>query len=181
VSSHFKAVDDVVLVIGETKPCDLGGSAYLADIHGIERGALPELNYETEKRACDTVRELVAAKLLRSCHDVSQGGLAVALAECCFSDYSQPLGVSVTLTDPSLRGDVALFSESGARFIISCKAGDVERVKKLLATHSVPVTGEGRVGGTTITLANTASVVASVPSAQAFQAWHNGLDQIFSA
>lgn len=176
VSSTFKAEGDVVLIIGETKPTDLGGSAYLAEIHGIERGALPELNYETEKRACDTIRELVAAKLLRSCHDVSQGGLAVALAECCFSDYSQPLGVSVTLTDPSLRGDVALFSESGARFIISCKAGDVASVKKLLASHAVPVTGEGRVGGTAITLHG----VASVPSEQAFHAWHNGLDQIFS-
>jgi phosphoribosylformylglycinamidine synthase len=176
VSSHFKTADDVVLVIGETKQTDLGGSAYLADIHGIERGALPELNYETEKRTCDAIRALIAAKLLRSCHDVSQGGLAVALAECCFSDYAQPLGVSVTLTDPSLRGDAVLFSESGARFIISCKASDVASVKKLLATHSVPVTGEGLVGGAAITLAN----IASVPSVQAFQAWHNGLDQIFS-
>lgn len=176
VSSHFKAADDVVLVIGETKPSDLGGSAYLADIHGIERGALPELDYETEQRTCDAIRALISAKLLCSCHDVSQGGLAVALAECCFADYSQPLGVSVKLSDSSLRGDVALFSESGARFILSCKASDVAHVKKLLATHSVPVSGEGRVGGTAITLEGT----ASVPSAQAFQMWYNGLDQIFS-
>ncbi len=176
VSSGFKGADDVVLVIGETKSSDLGGSAYLAEIHGIERGALPELNYEREKRSCDAVRELIAARLLCSCHDVSQGGLAVALAECCFSDYSAPLGAQVKLTDNSLRGDVALFSESGARFVISCSASNVDRVKSILSKHAIAVAGEGRVGGDTITVSNVAQITAK----DAFSAWFNGLDQIFS-
>jgi phosphoribosylformylglycinamidine synthase len=176
VSSGFKGADDVVLVIGETKSSDLGGSAYLAEIHGIERGALPELNYEREKRSCDAVRELIAARLLCSCHDVSQGGLAVALAECCFSDYSAPLGAQVKLTDNSLRGDVALFSESGARFVISCSASNADRVKSILSKHAIAVAGEGRVGGDTITVSNVAQITAK----DAFSAWFNGLDQIFS-
>jgi phosphoribosylformylglycinamidine synthase len=176
VSSGFKGADDVVLVIGETKSSDLGGSAYLAEIHGIERGALPELNYEREKRSCDAVRELIAARLLCSCHDVSQGGLAVALAECCFSDYSAPLGAQVKLTDNSLRGDVALFSESGARFVISCSASNVDRVKSILSKHAIAVAGEGRVGGDTITVSDVAQITAK----DAFSAWFNGLDQIFS-
>ncbi len=176
VSSGFKAVGDTVLIIGETRSCDLGGSAYLAEIHGIEYGALPELNYEREKKACDAVRELIAAQLLRSCHDVSQGGLAVALAECCFSDYASPHGCEVTLTDTSLRGDVALFAESGARFVISCTARDAQYIKNILTKHDVTVAGEGRVGGTTITVSGVAEIIAE----DAFNAWFSGLDQIFS-
>ncbi|MFN4895705.1 MAG: phosphoribosylformylglycinamidine synthase subunit PurL [Pseudomonadota bacterium] len=176
VSSAFKSNGDIVLLIGETKPSDLGGSAYLAEIHGIERGALPELNYELEKRTCDAIRTLIKQRLLRSCHDVSQGGLAVALAECCFSDYSKPFGVVASLHDTSLRADVALFSESGARFVVSCKEDDVAQVRKILSAHAVAITGEGRVGGENITLQK----VASVPSELAYRAWYTGLDQIFS-
>jgi phosphoribosylformylglycinamidine synthase II len=176
VSSGFKSEGDIVIIIGETKSTDLGGSAYLAEIHGIERGALPELNYLTEKRTCDAIRSLIAERLLCSCHDVSQGGLAVALAECCFSDYAKPFGVEITLKAADLRGDAALFSESGARFIVSCKARDLARVKQLLAESSVPVSGEGRVGGNEISILN----VASLSSAAAYRAWYSGLDQIFS-
>lgn len=176
VSAAFKAAGDVVFVLGETKPSDMGGSAYLSEIHGIERGALPELNYEREKTSCDAVRELIAKKLLQSCHDLSQGGLAVALAESCFSDYSEPFGVRVTLADTSLRGDVALFAESGARFIISCEPDKADQVRDSLAKSRVPISGEGRVGGTTIAIAGVAEILAN----EAFKAWFSGLDQIFS-
>lgn len=176
VSATFKRIDDIVFVLGETKPCDMGGSAYLAEIHGIERGALPELDYEREKKICDAVRELVAAKLLNSCHDLSQGGLAVALAECCFSDYSAPLGAHITLRDTSLRGDVALFAESGARFVISCNTNNADQIRSILAKCAVPIAGEGRVGGSTIKV----SGVAEISAQEAFKAWFSGLDQIFS-
>jgi phosphoribosylformylglycinamidine synthase len=176
VSSGFKADGHTVLIIGEAKPSDIGGSAYLAEIHGIERGALPELNYEREKKTCDAVRELVATRLLHSCHDISQGGLAVALAECCFSDYAAPRGAQVTLADTSLRGDVALFAESGARFVISCSASNADRVESILNTHEIVVAGEGRVGGDTIAV----SGVAEIAAQDAFNAWFGGLDQIFS-
>jgi len=175
VSAGFKNDGDVVLLIGETRDSEIGGSSYLAEAHGIERGALPELNYELEKRSCDTIRKLIAKRLIRSCHDLSQGGLGVALAECCFSDYSAPKGVSLKLTHDTARRDLALFAESGARFIVSCDKSSLAAIKDLLKTESVAISGEGVVGGSTISVTGVASIQADA----AYKAWFGGLDHIF--
>jgi phosphoribosylformylglycinamidine synthase len=165
----------VVLLVGETRASDIGGSSYLADIHGIEKGALPELNYTLERKTCDTIRELISKKLLSSCHDLSQGGLAVALAECCFSDYAPPKGVTLSLKDSSMRGDLALFAESGARFLISCEINSVDKVREIVKNAGLVVSGEGSVGGSEIAV----SGLASISAQSAYSSWFNGLDHIF--
>lgn len=176
IGSTFKSDGDVVFLLGETNEADLGGSSYLAEVHKIERGALPDLDYELEKRTCDCVRLLIEKRLLSSCHDISQGGLAVTLAEACFSDYLPPRGVSLTPNSHSeIRGDALLFSESGARFLISCNPAHADTVRKLVAEHSVVITAQGTVGGTSIEVKH----VAAVPAGAAYQAWHQGLDQLF--
>jgi phosphoribosylformylglycinamidine (FGAM) synthase-like enzyme len=73
------------------------------------------------------------------------------------------------------RGDALLFSESGARFLISCSPSNAEAVKKVVAEYSLSITAEGKVGGTTIEIKD----VASIPAAPAYQAWFQGLDQLF--
>jgi phosphoribosylformylglycinamidine synthase II len=175
VSAGFKNDGDVVLLVGETRASDIGGSSYLADIHGIEKGALPELNYTLERKTCDTIRELISKKLLSSCHDLSQGGLAVALAECCFSDYAPPKGVTLSLKDSSMRGDLALFAESGARFLISCEINSVDKVREIVKNAGLVVSGEGSVGGSEIAV----SGLASISAQSAYSSWFNGLDHIF--
>lgn len=176
IGSTFRDDGAVVFLLGETNETDLGGSSYLAEIHKVERGALPELNYELEKRSCDCVRTLIERSLLQSCHDVSQGGLAVTLAEACFSDYLAPRGVSLRLTNPkSMRKDALLFSESGARFVLSCSPSNAEAVRKIVTECSLTITAEGTVGGTTIEIKD----VASIPSASAYKAWYVGLELLF--
>jgi phosphoribosylformylglycinamidine synthase len=177
VPSQFRAPGDYVLLLGETREAELGGSAYLAFQHGIERGELPALDYKAEKRACDFVRSLAEKKLINSCHDLSEGGLGVALAECCFRDYEAPLGVTLSLTKKNTRPDAALFAESGARFIISLPAKAVAEVKAAATAAGVPIGGEGIVSGDAIGVDG----VASIPSHKAFKAWFNGLDQLFEA
>jgi phosphoribosylformylglycinamidine synthase len=176
VSSGFKADGDVVFLIGTTRAEDLGGSAYLAEIHKVERGALPSLDYELEKRTCDCIRELIDAELLQSCHDLSQGGLAIALAESCFSDYTAPRGVQLSLSQHDLRPDVALFAESGARFLVSCTPAQAASVRALITQRGLPITGEGVVGGDTIAIKS----VAEISSKEAFKGWCEGLEEIFS-
>ena len=175
VASTFKADGDVVFLIGETRESDLGGSAYLAEVHSIERGELPALDYDLEKRSCDAVRALIDAKLLQSCHDLSQGGLGVALAEACFSDYLPPRGVTVKLARTQIRKDAALFSESGARFLISCKPEHAASVRSMITTHGLSITAEGVVGGHSITIDG----VAQISSQDGFKAWYHGLDELF--
>lgn len=73
VPSHFQRSGDAVLLIGETNPNDVGGSAYLATVHSTERGALPPVDYAREKKTCDAIRSLIDARLISSCHDLSEG------------------------------------------------------------------------------------------------------------
>ena len=177
VPSHFRRPGDVVLLIGETHEADIGGSAYLAALHGIERGALPKLDFVLERKTCELIRSLADKRLLVSCHDLSEGGLGVAFAECCFRDYEAPLGASLTLARKNTRPDFALFSESGARFLVSVTAQDAAAVKAAVQAAGLIVSGEGSVGGEAITVEG----VASIPAATGFKAWFGGLDGIFEA
>jgi phosphoribosylformylglycinamidine synthase len=176
VGSTFKEAGDTVLLLGETNEADLGGSAYLAELHSLQRGALPAIDYDLEKRVCDLVREAIAKKLLRSCHDLSQGGLAVALAEGCFNQYSAPLGVKLTPRSAPKRGDALLFAETGARFIISCEPSKREALLALCKERSIAITAEGVVGGDQITIEG----VATLSATKANDSWQRGLDAIFN-
>ena len=177
VPSHFKRSGDTILLVGATNPHEIGGSAYLATVHGIERGELPKLDYTLERSTCDGIRTLIDEKLLSSCHDISEGGLGIALAECCFKDYEAPLGAQLTLISSAGRPDGLLFSETGARFIVSCSPKNTETVKAKLSTLGLTIGGEGTVGGPTIKVEG----VAEIDAAKAFKAWFTGLDQIFEA
>jgi phosphoribosylformylglycinamidine synthase len=177
VPSHFKRAGDAILLVGETDPTEIGGSAYVATVHKIERGALPALDYTLERTTCNGIRALIDAGLLSSCHDISDGGLGIALAECCFKDYEAPLGATLKLATSSGRPDGLLFAESGARFIVSCSPNNVAAVKEKLTSQGLTIGGEGTVGGTTIQVEG----VAEIDLTAGFDAWFKGLDQIFEA
>jgi len=175
IGGTFKEKGDVILLLGTTHEDELGGSEYLALHFNRTSDAIPALDYKLEKQSCEAIRTLIDRRLLRSCHDLSQGGLAIALAECCFQDYASPLGATLDLQFSYNRRDAVLFSESGARFIISCKPGDEEAVRRLLDSYHVPVTGRGTVGGNSIAIQGIASISAS----DAYTRWWNGLDSVF--
>jgi phosphoribosylformylglycinamidine synthase len=176
-SATFKDNGDIILLIGKNDESSLGGSAYLAEIHEIERGALPELDYNLERKTCDCIRSLIDKRLLQSCHDLSQGGLGLALAESCFREYLPPLGASLTLTDQPSRRDAALFNESGARFLVSCTPANRAAVISAITGHGLTIAAEGVVGGDTISVKG----VAEVSLSSAHKVWHTGLDAIFEA
>lgn len=177
VPSHFQRSGDSILLIGETDPSDVGGSAYLAAIHGTERGALPRLDYARERKACDAIRSLIDDRLLSSCHDLSEGGLGIALAECCFKEYEAPLGASIALTTTSGRPDGVLFAESGARFLVSCEPEKVDMVKSKLQTLGISISGQGTVGGSSVRVEG----IAELDLSKGFKAWFTGLDELFEA
>jgi phosphoribosylformylglycinamidine synthase II len=177
VPSHFQRSGDAVLLIGDTDPNDVGGSAYLAAIHATERGALPQVDYARERKTCDAIRSLIDARLLSSCHDLSEGGLGIALAECCFKEYDAPVGASISLTTKSGRPDGLLFAESGARFLVSCAAEKVATVKAKLQDLGIVVSGQGTVGGSSIKVEG----IAEIDLSKAFKAWFTGLDDLFEA
>jgi phosphoribosylformylglycinamidine synthase len=145
VAAGFAGAGDVVLVLGETLE-ELGGSEYLAVIHGREGGELPRLDLEAEARLHVLLAEAAAEQLLRSAHDAAEGGLAVALAECAlFLGH----GVEACL-EGDLRPDALLFGESASRAVVSVAPAHCERFEKLARSHQVPCARVGTSGGTRI-------------------------------
>ena len=176
VSAYFSRPQDVVLVVGDSRSASLGGSEFSAVIHGVEKGGLALLDYDSELRTAEFIRNLAGRKFLRSCHDISSGGLAVALAECCFGAQpglpgARAVGVSIAAESASGRGDTLLFAEGGARYIISIDPARESVVRELAAKAQVPISFKGSVGGSAIVIEQ----LARLDLEEAQQRWRNGL------
>lgn len=143
----FKAEGDAIYVLGDTH-AELGGSEFQAVVHGVSEGRPPELNLGTEKKLLDGVLKAIQSGLVQSAHDVSEGGLAAALAESCISGN---VGASVEWST-DLRSDVALFSESQSRIVLSVSADHKNALEKLLEEAGVPFTALGFVGGSKLSI-----------------------------
>ena len=94
-TSYFKNEGDLIYVFGEDKE-ELGGSEYLKVIHKKVEGNSPQINLSTEKKMQDTVLELIRRELINSAHDISEGGIVCALAECCIINDEKMIGAEVT-------------------------------------------------------------------------------------
>ncbi|MBA3658708.1 MAG: phosphoribosylformylglycinamidine synthase subunit PurL [Gemmatimonadales bacterium] len=149
VPSHFSVPSDQILILGTTRG-ELGGSAYWAEIHDFVGGRPARIDLEAERRLQRLLVEAAGKRLLRSAHDCSEGGLAVAIAESAIGGpyAAAGHGVELDLTDHArgLALDGLLFGEDGARVVVSCAPADVDAFRKLCAAHSVPVARAGRVG-----------------------------------
>ncbi len=145
-TQHFKRAGDAILLLGGVGD-ELGGSQYVAVVHGRKAGRPPRLDFAREIALHDAVRDVIRQGLVRSAHDCSEGGLAVALAECCISGPAR-LGADVNLAlPPGLRVDQAFFNESQSRIVLSVLAEDAGAVLAALASHGVPAQQIGTVGG----------------------------------
>ena len=127
VTQWFKQAGDIIILLGITRE-DLGGTEYLKILHHREQGSPPFLSLETEQAVQACTVALIRLGLVRSAHDCSDGGLAVALAESCISAPSGRLGAVVQLPLGRLRRDALFFGESQSRVILSVKPDEAERV-----------------------------------------------------
>lgn len=167
----FRKRGDTVLLIGTTLN-EIGCSEYGHYSHHQVNRLVPDINFDLEKRICELVRSLIAERLLTSCHDLSLGGLAVALAECCLSG-ERPAGAVLnleqTLLPQEYRADAMLFSESSGRFLLSCESAHEEAVRKKCLEFQIPITGSGEVGGKEIAITGAAEV--ALPLSTTFRIW----------
>ncbi len=144
--AHFQQEGDLIYLIGNTG-ADIGGSEFLKEYHGMVTGDCPALDLEVERRTHRTMLEAIRRGLVRSCHDLSDGGLAVALAECCIMDREHPLGAVVEIDPGDLRPEWFLFSESQSRFLISAAPEHRAALEAHFAAADLPCRLLGRVGG----------------------------------
>jgi phosphoribosylformylglycinamidine synthase subunit PurL len=140
----FKNADDVVILVGQAGN-ELGGSQFLKVCHGRKQGPPPHVDLELEIKVQNAVRDLIREGLVKSAHDCSEGGLAVALTECC-PNPSGFLGVDVDLNFSDTATEI-LFNESQSRIVISVAADDAEKTMSILQERGVPCRQLGKVGG----------------------------------
>jgi len=132
----FQQAGDTILLLGE-QTSELGASEYLARIHDVTAGAPPRCDLQAERRLIDGLLEAIQAGVVSSAHDCSDGGLAVALAECAMANREQPFSATVDLTLWSgIPKRALLFGEAQARVVVSTDSpADIERIA---AAHGVP-------------------------------------------
>ena len=167
VSASFKQIGDVVLLLGNTNG-HIGGSEYLKQIHGIVAGDAPDIDLTREKAVQSACLDVIQRGWAQSAHDLSDGGLAVALAEGCIMGPRTDLGIEF---DPnsSLRLDRFLFGEDQSRIILSCTRSNVGNIHKLCADYGVEVAEIGQVVAEVFTVTGTGVRVDVREMAETYQ------------
>ena len=132
----FRAAGDAIVLLGDNTD-ELGASEYLYVVHDLVAGAPPSVDLLGERRLQHAVLAAIQKGLVESAHDVSEGGLACALAECALGDGEAPLGADVALDD-DLPSAALLFGEAQGRVVVSCDPGKADDVLRLARDHGVP-------------------------------------------
>jgi phosphoribosylformylglycinamidine synthase II len=151
-TSFFKDEGDVIYLLGEDKE-ELGGSEYAKVIHNKVAGESPTINLDEEKKLQDTLLNLIRTGLIKSAHDISEGGIVSAIAECCIINQEKQIGCEVEIPVKS-RKDFSLFSETQSRIIISISKDKILDLERELKPTSVMFTKLGVVAGSSLKLKN---------------------------
>jgi phosphoribosylformylglycinamidine synthase len=175
VTQWFKSEGDAVVLLGRNRE-ELGSSEYLAAIHHQVRGGVPWIDLEIERRLVRAVVEAAREGLLRSAHDVAEGGLAVALAECCITNDAGPLlGARIEL-EGGFRPDALLFGESQARMIVSVRRRHLTRLREIARREDVPIGVIGEVRGQRLEIGD----LVGIDVATLRECWRSGLPRVLA-
>ncbi len=168
VTQAFKGPGDVVALLGNATN-ELGGSEYLKVVHGQVAGRAPRLDIELEKKVQAACLALADARLLKSAHDLSDGGLAVAVAECAVSGR-ELVGVDLKLPTGDIPEIAHLFGEAPSRVLISFAPDAQAAVEAAAKKAGAPFEILGKTGGRQLKLGRN----VDLPLDSVAQAWRTG-------
>jgi phosphoribosylformylglycinamidine synthase len=178
VTRVFKTVGSAVVLLGDNLG-ELGGSEYLATMHDLVAGRPPALDLKREAALQALIVKLIRNGCIESAHDCSEGGLAIALAECTFD--SGGLGVSADVTavgeDPAYAVMATLFGESASRIVISVASDQLDTVMTAAEEAGLTAREIGRVGGDSIRLSVNGVVAIESAVSVAEQAWATAIEK----
>jgi len=145
VTASFQRPAETVVLLGPTGAGLLGGSEYVVSLTGKIQGRLPPLDLEIERKVQSLALELARGGLVSSMHDVSDGGLATALVECCVAVHPPRTMVGVDVTLPEVPGGpvAALFSEEPSRVVAALAPAKLAEVRERAKRAGVPLTELG--------------------------------------
>ena len=157
VNIKFKNDGDLIVVLGHSSAWgetnDLSGSEYLEIIHKRVQGQ-PEIDLDLEIRTQKLCRLGIKNKIIKSAHDVSDGGVAVNIIESCISG-----GIGARINEEIInRWDAALFGETQSKIIVSISPDDINELTILANQNSVPIKSVGKVGGDSVIFSDLISI-----------------------
>jgi phosphoribosylformylglycinamidine synthase len=184
VDRRFRGEGRTVILMGEQRG-ELGGSEFLKTVHGQVRGVPPHADLEREHAVQQIFPALVAERLIESAHDVSDGGFAVALSECCFDTN----GVGVTVDVPAAIGEPwagapadavtdeqTLFGESAPLIVVSTAPEHADVVVARAIAAGIPARAIGRTGGAHIRITVDGRDALALTVAEAEMAWGSAIE-----
>jgi len=183
VSRRFHETGDTIVLLG-TGRGELGGSEYLKVVHDLVRGVPPDLDLEAERALQALLVTLANESLIRSAHDCSDGGLAVAVAECCFDTGG--MGAEITIDgvdvahDARLNVAAALYGESASRAIVSLVPDRVTAVLQHASAAHVPARVIGQTDGNRLRMAVGGTIVIDQAVDEAERVWSSAIDRYFA-
>jgi phosphoribosylformylglycinamidine synthase len=136
VTVDFKSEGNSIYIVGKETEREMGGSEYYG-ILGIDEGVVPKIDIDFLKKCIDGILSAISKGFVASCHDISEGGIAVCLSEMAIGG---DIGCEVDLTNvgKDLRSDFKLFSESNTRWIIELKKGKEKAFEEKLKEKKIP-------------------------------------------
>lgn len=163
----FKNDGDIIVLIGENKE-ELGGSEYLRVFFNIEQGLPPIIDLNLEKSVQKTCRESIIQGILSSAHDCSEGGLIIALAECCIAGKK---GIKVE-KKAKTRNDALLFGESQSCIVVSLAQEKLSLLKSIALKYQTPIEILGEVGGDRLKFGNLVDIELDI----IIRAWERNIE-----
>jgi phosphoribosylformylglycinamidine synthase len=177
VGPGFREEGDIVVLLGENTD-ELGGSEYLRTVFRLEMGPPPGIDLELEKSVQEACIEAIARGLVRSAHDLSEGGLAACAAECALLG-PRHLGCRLDLSG-RVRTDALLFGEGQSRILLSVPGPKLPLLLKLAREKGVRAKAIGRVEGRSIVIRRRGREIICVPVKRLFQACKSAIPRAFS-
>jgi phosphoribosylformylglycinamidine synthase len=154
--SWFQEEGEAIYLLGENSG-KVGGSEYLSVVFDRVAGDAPSFDLDFEKRLQEFLLQAIHIGIIRSAHDTAEGGLAVALAECCITNREKKIGASIRL-DINSRADFTLFGEDQSRIIVTCRNSDRDEMEELALMREIPCYFLGETGGDYLTVNDLISI-----------------------
>jgi len=173
MSQWFVDEGDFIFLLGQTKE-DMEGTEYLKLIHNQISGTPPSIDINSEIKIIDTLLKAFKDGIIKSAHDISEGGISVAIAEACFRP-SRLVGVDINLpNDNGLRNDILLFSESQSRVIVTIDENDLSQFETLISKNNIYCEYIGKVGGNCINI----NKLINIPLLDAYNSWDSAIEKL---
>ena len=175
ITMKLKEEDNQLFLIGKRKN-ELGGSVYY-DLHDELGSQLPEIDFEQERNKMYAVIDAIDKRLIKSCHDISDGGFAAAMAEMILGkDGDGAIGAIIDLKDKEQRVDTLLFSETPG-FIIEIDGQNIKQVEKILKKYSIEMQKLGITGSSSLKIKHDSKLIIDLAIKELSKAWTTGFGE----